>query len=309
LCAVSHTPYFDWDSLRSFLAVVRTGRLTTAALQLQVDHSTLSRRIVALEAALQVKLFDRLPTGYVLTGPGERLVAEAEEIERVAIRISSELSEAGSRMTGSIRLATPEGFGNYFFARQLQAFVKRYPEVTLELIANPGGVSLTKRQADIAITMSRPESGPLRSQKLGDYEYGLYGSKSLLSSLPLIKGLDDARGCRLIGYIPDLLPTPEHDYLKDIFGDRQPDLRISNILTQLNATLEGYGLCVLPCFIAVNHTDLLRILPEQIHITRSYWLVTHSAVRAPARVRAMRNFLLEAMTANRSLFLPTTAKD
>jgi DNA-binding transcriptional LysR family regulator len=307
VCENSRTSYFDWDSLRSFLAVVRTGRLTAAALQLQVDHSTLSRRIVSLEEALQVKLFDRLPTGYVLTPAGERLAVEAEEVERVAIRISSELSEDGNRMTGSIRVATPEGFGNYFFAKRLRLFAERYPEVSLELIANPGDVSLTKRQADIAITMSRPESGPLRSQKLGDYEYGLYGSKSLLSELAPITCLDDVRFFRLIGYIPDLLPTPQHNYLQEIFNGRKADLQISNIVTQVNATLSGYGLCFLPCFMAVAHMELLRILPQEIQFTRSYWLVTHSAVRAPARVRAMKNLLHEMMETNRSLFLPTIA--
>jgi DNA-binding transcriptional LysR family regulator len=304
VCGNSHTPYFDWDSLRSFLAVVRTGRLTAAALQLQVDHSTLSRRIVSLEEALKVKLFDRQPTGYVLTPSGERLAAEAEEMERLAIRITSELSEDGNRMTGSIRIAMPEGFGNYFFSKRLRLFAERYPEVLLELIANPGVVSLTKRQADMAVTMSRPESGPLRAQRLGDYEYGLYGSKTLLSGIPPITCLDDVRSCRLIGYIPDLLPTPQHDYLREIFDGRQADLQISNILTQVNATVEGYGLCILPCYMAAAHTELLRILPEQLRIRRSYWLVTHSAVRAPARVRAMRDFLIEMMETNQSLFLP-----
>ena len=307
MCANSHTKHFQWDDLRSFLAVVRTGRLTAAALQLQIDHSTLSRRIAALEKALRTKLFDRQPTGYVLTPAGERLVVEAEEIERLAIRISSELSEASDRMSGAIRLATPEGFGTYFFSRQLRSFSMTYPEVTLELIANPGAVSLTKRQADIAITMSRPESGPLRVQKLGDYEYGLYGSMTFLASRPPIDSVDDARSCRLIGYIPDLLPTPEHDYLKDVFGAREADLKISNILTQLSATIAGYGLCVLPCFMAVNHSGLVRILQKQVHITRSYWIVTHSAARAPARVKALQDFLLDVVKANRSIFLPTSA--
>jgi DNA-binding transcriptional LysR family regulator len=309
VCAISHTPEFEWDGLRSFLAVVRTGRLTAAALQLQIDHSTLSRRIAALESALQAKLFDRLPTGYVLTPAGERLVLEAEAIERVAIRISSELSDAGTRMTGSIRLATPEGFGTYFFARQLHVFVQRYPEVTLELIANPSVVSVTKRQADIAVTMSRPKTGPLRAQRLADYEYGLYGSKTFLSGRPKFKRVEDVQSCRLIGYIPDLLPTPAHDYLKEIFDNRQADLRVSNILTQLSATLDGYGLCVLPCFMASAHADLVRILAEDICFTRSYWLVTHSEVRAPARVTAMKNFLLESVKDNRSLFQPTAGAD
>jgi len=306
VCAYSNTSQFDWNYLRSFLAIVRTGRLTAAALQMQVDHSTLSRRIASLESALQVRLFDRLPTGYVLTPAGERLVVEAEEIERAAIRISSELAEAARRMSGSIRLATPEGFGSYFLVQRLKEFASQYPEVTLEWIANPGVVSLTKRQADIAVTMSRPKTGPLRAKKLGDYEYGLYGSKSFLSGLKAIRSLDDARNYQLIGYIPDILPTPQHDYLQEVFSDREADLQISNIVTQLQATLEGCGLCILPCFMAVKHPDLTRILPDQIRITRSYWMVTHSDVRSPARIRAMQTFLVQAMEKNRSMFLPSS---
>jgi len=258
-----------------------------------------------LETALGAKLFDRLPTGYMLTPAGERLTIEAEEMERVAIRISSELSEDASRMTGSIRVGTPEGFGNYFLSKHLRIFCDRYPGVSLEWIANPAVVSLTKRQADIAVMMSRPESGPLKTQKLGDYEYGLYGSQSLLSTLAPISSLDHARACRLIGYIPDLLPTPQHDYLREIFNGRKADLQVSNILTQTNATLEGHGLCLLPCFMAASHPELIRILADEIAFVRSYWLVTHSAMRAPARVRAMRDFLLERVETHRTLFLPS----
>ncbi|APD30431.1 LysR family transcriptional regulator [Pandoraea thiooxydans] len=307
MCAKSHTPVFDWDDLRSFLAVVRAGRLTTAALQLQIDHSTLSRRICALEASLQVRLFDRLPTGYSLTPAGERLAAEAQAMESVAIRICSELSEAGRRMTGSIRLATPEGFGTYFLARQLHLFAEQYPEVKVELIANPGAVSLTKRQADIAVTMFRPESGPLRARKLADYEYGLYGSHEYLRTRPRLKTLGDAASHRLIGYIPDLLPTPAHDYLKEFFGNRQADLQISNILTQLSATLDGYGLCVLPCFMADTHPELARVLPQTVCLTRSYWWVTHAELRAPALVRAMKSFLEEATARSRSALMPSAS--
>jgi len=304
VCADSHTPNFDWDALRSFLAVVRAGRLTTAALQLKIDHSTLSRRIAALETSLRAQLFDRLPTGYVLTSAGERLVVEAERMESVAIRIASELAENGSQISGAIRVAMPEGFGTYFLSQQMRAFAEHYPDVSLELIANPNGVSVTKRQADIAITMSRPETGPLRAQKLASYEYGLYGSKDLLSER-MLASVEDVAAYRLIGYIPDVLPTPAHNYLKDLFKGRQADLQISNILTQLSATLNGYGLCVLPCFIADTHASLERVLPQAVCITRSYWMVTHAEVRAPERIKAMKQFLIDVVAQHRPQFLPT----
>ena len=304
MCKNPKISEFDWNDLRSFLAVVRTGRLTVAAAQLGIDHSTLSRRITALETALKVRLFDRVPSGYVLTEAGQGLVGEAEKIEAVVLRISSNLETAKSAMIGPVRFATPEGFGTYFVAHHLHDLSLAHPGVTLELIADPTVVSLTKRQADLAVTMEQPTEGPLRAQKLTDYEYGLYGTADLLS------GHDDAASdigaFKLIGYIPDLLPTLAHNYLSKIAGARQADLKISNIITQLTATLGGYGLCVLPCFMAAQHGNLRRILADRVCFTRSYWLVTHIDARSPARAKAIVGYLTGLVSANRALFLPSS---
>lgn len=303
MCRDPKMPEFDWNHLRSFMAVVRTGRLTVAAAQLGIDHSTLSRRITALEIALKVRLFDRLPGGYVLTEAGQGLVGEAEKIETVALRISSELEDAKTAMIGPVRFATPEGFGTYFVVHHLHALSVQHPGLTLELIADPSVVSLTKRQADVAVTMERPMDGPLRAQKLTDYEYGLYGTAELLS------GQDDAAfdldAFKLIGHIPDQLPTTAHDYLSKIASTREADLKISNIVTQMTATLGGYGLCVLPCFMAAQHANLLRVLADRVCFTRSYWLVTHVDVRAPARAKAIVDYLLKLVSEKRGLFLPS----
>ena len=307
MCANPRGSNFDWNDLRSFLAVVRAGRLTAAAQQLGIDHSTLSRRITSLENALQVRLFDRMLTGYVLTEAGHSLVGEAERIEAVAIRISSELMDAKAQMSGPVRVATPEGFGTCFLARHLQALAGRHPEVALELIADPGIVSLSRREADIAVTMERPDAGPIRALKLTNYEYGLYGSTQFLQEHGVGEDDLDHGGVRLIGYIHDMIPTPAHNYLSELIAGRRADLQISNINTQLSATLSGYGLCILPCFMGAQHGTLRRIVPERIRFTRSYWLVTHIDVRAPARAKAMVAFLQDIVRENRALFLPSAA--
>ena len=307
MCVNSKGLDFDWNDLRSFLAVVRAGRLTVAAQQLGVDHSTLSRRIMSLENALQARLFDRLLTGYVLTEAGRGLVGDAERIEAVAIRISSDLMDAKAQMSGPVRVATPEGFGTYFLAHHLQALAGRHPEVALELIADPGVVSLARREADIAVTMERPDAGPLRAQKLTNYEYGLYGSEQFLQEHGAGEGDLDYDGVRLIGYIHDMIPTPAHDYLSELIRGRRADLQISNIITQLSATLSGYGLCILPCFMAARHGTLRRIAPERIRFTRSYWLVTHVDVRAPARAKAIVAFVQDIVRGSRALFQPSAA--
>ena len=305
MCANAKMPDFDWNDLRSFLAVVRTGRLTTAALQLGVDHSTLSRRITSLENALQARLFDRLSTGYTLTEAGQSLVQDAETIEAVAIKISSDLVDARTQMFGPVRVATPEGFGSYFLARNLDGLARIHPGLDLELIADPSVVSLTRRQADVAVTMERPETGPLRAQKLTDYEYGLYGTPEAVSRYgeALRDGID---GVTLIGYIPDLLPTEFHDYLREIGRGRPADLQVSNIITQLSVTLTGYGLCILPCFMADRHATLQRLWPERIHFIRSYWIVSHVDARAPARAKAFVAYCRDLARQHRALFLPSS---
>ena len=214
--------------------------------------------------------------------------------------------DAKTQMFGPVRVATPEGFGTYFVADRLHDLSRRHPGVTLELIADPGIVSITKRQADIAVTMERPDAGPLRAQKLTDYEYGLYGTHEMLLEYADPDADLNLSDAKLIGYIPDLLPTTAHDYFRGFAGDRQADLQISNIITQLSATLGGYGLCILPCFMASRHKKLRRIFAERICFTRSYWLVTHIDVRAPARAKAIVNFLQDLVRDNRALFLPSS---
>src|SRR4051812_10768539 len=135
---------------------MRTGRLVTAAHQLRMDQSTLSRRIFGLEKALQTRLFDRMPTSYALTISGETLVSQAEEIERLTIDIGSRLANAHSALAGPIRIATPEGFGTYFLPPLLNKLTQAHPELEIELVAAPGAVSLFKREADLAVTISPP---------------------------------------------------------------------------------------------------------------------------------------------------------
>jgi len=295
---------FDWNDLRAFLAVVRTGRLVAAAHQLGIDHSTLSRRIGGLEKALQTRLFDRKPTGYTLTATGENLVRQAEAIESLTIEISSQLAPSALALAGSVRIATPEGFGTYFLAAHLRALVQAYPEMEIELVAVPGAVSFSKREADLAVTISPPEKGRLRTRRLVDYELGLYAARAYVADRAPIRTKADCRAHALIGYVDDLMPTALHDYLNEALPEPRTHIRISNIITQLAATRSGAGICILPCYIAHAHPDLVRLLPREVRIFRSYWLVVHAETRAPARCRALTDFLCRLSKQNRRLFLP-----
>lgn len=305
MCANSHTPELDWDDLRAFLAVARMGRLTVAARRLGLDHSTLSRRITALEASLRVSLFERSPSGYKITEAGQKLAAEVQKMESAVIRIRTDVAAEVNALAGPLRLTMPEGFSSSFFVHRLNRLPPELAAVKIELIANPSILSLTKREADIAIMMERPTLGPLVSRKLCDYEYGLYCCRDYLQTHENIANVADMDRHFIIGYIPDYLPTPAHDYLRDYLPHRDADLQVSNILTQIDATCQGLGVALLPCFIADKHPQLVRLLTREISFVRSYWIVTHENPRYPLRTRSVKDFIVEQAEAYRTKFRPS----
>jgi DNA-binding transcriptional LysR family regulator len=303
LCNYSHmNQEFDWNDLKAFLAVMRTGRLTAAAKLMKIDHSTLGRRIVRLEEALQTRLFDRLTVGYRPTAAGEQLLRETEDIESLTIGLQSRLTNMTSELAGAVRVAAPEGFGTFFLASRIGQLTSTHPKIEFELIAGPSVVSLSKREADMAVTNICPQKGRLHALKLTDYELGIYASPSYLSNSPNIQNKRNLLNHNFIGYMEDMLPTAEHAYLNEINKSIVPNVRISNVFTQLAATQGGVGLCVLPCFMCASQPDLIRILPSDIRIFRSYWLVIHSDLRELPRVRATADFIIDSVRNNSQLF-------
>ncbi len=289
---------FDWNNLQSFLAMARAGRLTVAARRMGVDHSTLSRRISALEDAMQVKLFERRPEGFTLTPEGEALLGDAEEIESLTVRMGARLHAEASKLTGNVRMGTPEGFGTYFLAPQLAHLSNKHPDLNIELVANPRSFSLSKREADIAISMARPNQGRLYARKLIDFGLGIYASRQYLASHPPITARPDLLMHSWIGYVEDLMWTSELDYLPMVDRNIQPRLHISNVISQLTSIEGGAGLGVLPHFMARRSPDLVRVLPAEIQLTRAYWLITHPDTHNLARIRACSDFLTEQALAH-----------
>ena len=236
--------HFDWNDLQSFLAMARTGRLTVAARRMGVDHSTLSRRISALEEAMQVRLFERRPVGFVLTPEGEALLGDAEEIESLTVRMGSRLRAETTHLTGNVRIGTPEGFGTYFLAPQLAKLSEKHPNLNIELVANPRSFSMSKREADIAVSMARPSQGRIYARKLVDYGLGIYASQHYLDTRPTINNREHLQSHNWIGYVEDLMWTAELDYLPMVERSIQPRLHISNVISQLTAIAGGAGLGV-----------------------------------------------------------------
>lgn len=294
---------FNWNDLRAFLAVARTGRLTAAAARLGADHTTVARRIAALEGALGARLFDRSPQGYALTAHGERLLPSAEQVESLTLRAAGQVGAADQTLTGAVRIGAPEGFGSYVLAPLMVRLADRHPQLEIQLLAIPGVVSLSKREADIAVTLSPPREGRLVSRKLTDYGLGLYAAPAYLDVRPPLRTRADMAGHRFIGYIGDLLYAPELDYMQAPDVDIRVALQSSNLIAQLQAALAGAGLCVLPDFIAAREPGLRRVLPRDVGLQRSLWLVVHADLKSLARIRAVMSMILEEVRADRTRFL------
>ena len=295
-------PVFDWNDLPSFLAVARSGRLTAAAQRLQIDHTTLSRRITALEHALKAKLFDRSPSGYTLTEQGRRLLPTAEEMERLALVAQESVGGTAASVEGQVRIGAPEGFGSYFLAPRIAALKALHPDLVVQLVAATAVFSLSKRDADIVVSVSRPPAGRLIVGKLTDYDLALYAAPAYLDSHPPIRTTGDLCDHSFVSYIGELLHFPELDFLQHVAPDGATSVESSNLLAQLRATLAGAGLCVLPAFLAKEETGLVRVLPDEVSLTRSLWLIVHQDLAELARVKAVMRFIKEEVADARSTF-------
>jgi DNA-binding transcriptional LysR family regulator len=285
----------NWDDLRHFLAVARAGTVSAAAEALGTDHTTVARRIQKLEEHLAAKMFYRSNLGYNLTLSGERLLPVAEAMEASYIAAATMETE-NPAISGTVRIGTPDGFGTFFLAPRVQKLTALHPGLEVELLATARLFSLSKREADIVISLTSPDHGRVVSRRLTDYRLLVYAARSYLDSHdPIARAADFSRH-EFIGYIEDMLFTPELHYLSAVGENINPRIRSTNLITQIQATLAGSGLCVLPVFIARAYPDLVPVLPDQVSLQRSFFMHIHEDHRKSAHVRATAAFISEAVT-------------
>lgn len=292
----------DWDDFRFVLAIVRGGSVSAAAKQLGVDHATVIRRVDRLERHLSAKLFDRRKTGYLLTEAGQRVADSAEAMESTIVANQEQVGGSVARLTGTVRIGAPDGFGTAFLAPRLAPFVDRYPDLDLQLVATARLFSLSKREADIAISLTMPKEGRIVGRKLLDYRLGLYAAPGYLGRFPEITSRQDLTQHRFVGYIEELLFTPELDYLPQVSPRISARFRSANLIAQLNATLSGFGIAVLPHFMASDYPQLVPVLPDEISITRTFWMLMHADSKDLARIRAVADYICEIVERERALF-------
>jgi DNA-binding transcriptional LysR family regulator len=293
-----------WDDLQFFLTLARTGLLSAAARQLDVDATTVGRRIRRLERNLGGQtLFVQGRDGHVLTEAGRRLLTRVEAIERETQAIAGGGDQgSGEAIRGRLRISASEGFGTWLIAYHLGEFAREHPHLAIDLAANTGFLDPSRREADVAILLARPQRGPLIAKKLTDYRLRLYASRDYLGRSEPIAASADLLAHPMVGYIPDLLYSPELNYLDEVRPGIEANLRCSSINTQYRLIASGAGVGVLPCFIGYQDPDLVPVLPE-IVITRSFWLVTHQDSRHLPRNALFVEWLSELVQQQRGRLL------
>ncbi len=288
----------NWDDMRVFLAVARAEGLSGAARRLRLDPATAGRRVARLEEALGAVLFAKSPQGYTLTEAGQRLLTKAEAAE-AALAGGLDQGQGGEGgLTGAIRIGAPDGCANYLLPQVCTAIANANPALDIQILALPRVVNLSRREADLAIAVSPPKTDRLSAEKLADYRLSLAASEAYLEQHGAPSSRTDLKGARMIGYIPDMIFDAELDYLAGLGVSRVP-LASNAVSVQLNYARAGAGLAIVHDFALPFAPDLCRVLPDEVRLTRTFWLVSHAGPR-DARLDRFATLLRDGLRAELS---------
>ncbi len=278
--------------LRTLLAIAREGSLAGAARRLRVNHSTVFRRLAAIEARLDTLLFERRDGSYVTTAAGEDLLRTAERVEAEVEALERRLSGRDLRLTGSLRLTAPDDIAEVLLMPALAAFRRSYPDITVELVIDNRMLSLTRREADIALRPTREPPETLVGRRIATLASTVYRASSAtrvgdkdLATEPWI-AWDEGAG-----------PPPVARWLESRIDRNAVVYRSNSLLNQASAARAGLGLAILPCFQADPDSGLQRVMDPPAELDTGLWLLTHPDLRRAARVRALLDLLYETLKA------------
>jgi DNA-binding transcriptional LysR family regulator len=286
----------DWENVRHFLAVAQSGSLSGAARSLNVDHATVSRRLAALEAALDVRLVDRLPRSCRLTAIGMQVFERAMEMEAGAHGIARLAKAAHAPLAGRVTLSAPPVLVAHLLAERLACFRAEYPDIRLSLLAQGRQVSLSRHEADIAVRLVRPDEVSNVTRKIGRMAFGLYAHRSYVH-------LAAPERWQFIAFDQGYTDMPQQRWLLGIAGDRPVACELNHISEHLVAARAGAGVAGLPCFLGEQEPDLVRIDQELPPFARDIWLAVHRDLRNTPAIRAVMDFVASVVSEHRDLAL------
>ena len=286
----------DWDHGRFFLAIYRAGSLSAAARALRVTQSTVGRRLAAFEEALGVRLFARTPAGYAITPDGERVLPHVERMEEETLALGRALVGEGSRLSGLVRITSSDAFSARVLTRIVADLRARHPEIDVEILADNRLLSLGRREADLSVRFTRPAESLVVGRRLIEFGQTLYASRDYLARHRQPTP-SDFTGHHFIGFNLPVANQPEVAWIVERARAGRIVFSSNSTFAQLEATLAGIGMALLPCYLADAEPSLVRVVPPEQGVTRTIWLVIHRDLQRSARVRACAEFIVQALAA------------
>lgn len=286
----------DWDDLRYFLAVGRTGSLSRAAAQLGVNHSTVLRRLASLEQRLGVRLFERLPSGYVPSAAGEDLRARLDPVVEQIESAQRQLSGRDRRLSGTIRITSPDSIAHALLTPALATFRRAHPDIHLQVVITNLFFNLSRREADIAVRPSNTPPENLLGRRIGRVESAPYAARTWISrrrvKAPRWEELD------WIGLDESLAHLAQSRWLRANVPEERVVYRVDSFMLALDATRAGLGVALLPTTLAEDDRRLIRLAPPFAEFDTDLWILTHPDLRHVARIRALTDFLHQHLRTN-----------
>jgi len=286
----------NWDDLRFFLAVARDGSSRAGAKKLGVNQSTVTRRINKLEKKVGTRLFDRMPTGYIMTPAAEDILELAIKVEDDIASLDRRIFGRDTELSGTLRVTIAEAIANHLLMPDIAAFAAMYPGIRLELVLSFDEFNLSKRESDVAIrAIDHDPPDYLVGKKLASYAKSIYASTAYLKN----NNLEEPSNLQWIGWDDsELYPK----WVKDTYLSSTPVYhQLNDLLGQLAAVKAGLGLSILPCFLADPEPTLQRVPPGELMPSRDIWILTHKDLRFTARVRHFIDFMSETTRRHQKL--------
>lgn len=284
---------FEWTDLQYFLAVCERGSVGAAAQGLQVNHSTVLRRIANLERTLSVRLFDRLPRGYTLTEQGRELAASVAGVPEQLDAAQRRLTGIDRALAGTIRVTAPDTLSQVLLLPLLAEFQAMHQAVRLELVANNSFLNLTQREADVAVRGSNRPPENLVGRRAGVIRTALYGSRDYVESLGRGHAMADYRW---VGHDPALSHLLSAKWMAKHVAPERVVLRVDSLVAMAHAVASGFGVGWLLCPLGDARAELTRLEPPRAEFDTQIWVLTHPDLRRVARIKALTDFLHERLS-------------
>ena len=294
----------EWSDLAVILAICRAGSLSGAARTLGNNHSTVFRKINAIEDKTGVRFFERLPEGYAMTDAGRTAMQYAERIEAEVHALGREVLGQDMRLQGKITVTAMEGLAAQVAPKLIAEFCRRHPEVTVEVAGSVAALDLGRREADIAIRATRKPPDTSLGKKICDFRFAVFSSPQYIegkADVPLAE-LDWSLITGTVDWLVPLL------WKKRAQGDARTIFSCSLSIAVINAVAEGMGVTLMPCYLGDRDKRLVRVTETIAPLTLELWLLTHPDLRHTARVKALMAYLYDALKQDAALFEGKTNK-